>query len=153
MNFPTYFKRRVGAAPASVPVLGSATDPAPTFANPTSPGPGKTNNCSVSVGGIGNPIHRLAVGYHYEGGGTGIDLTADVWTYDTETSKWFKCSTGTLKNGEITYFRVPYLMPPPQTSLTKPTSGGATYQIVIADPGGTSDGVYHFVAGPDVGSF
>lgn len=157
MRFPTYFKRQKGTTDpdtTTVPLLGVGTDAVPAFATKGEEA-GRSNVMLAKVGGIGNAIHRVAVGYWFSGG-SGADLTATLWVYDSNSEKWYECSTGTLKDGTLTYFRVPYLADPPQTgaNLSTPTSGAAQYMLSVADPGvGAGNGVYHFVMGPDTSQF
>jgi len=152
MNFQV-FKRRVGASPATISVLGTATDPIPLVT--TKAAPGKDNVLQAKVGGVGNAIHRVACGYWYEGAGVAVDCAAALWIYDRGSEKWYQAASGTLRSGELTFFRVPYLADPPQTNanLTKPTSGGGEYMLVVASPGGAPDGTYHFVMGADTSQF
>ncbi len=156
MRFPVYFKRQKGAvsADAAILTLGVGSDPIPTVATKGEEA-GKSNVLSAKVGGIGNAIQRIAVGYWFSEG-SGVALTATLWVFDRNSEKWFEVSTGTLNDGQITYFRAPYLADPPQTSanMQNPTSGGAEYMLSVADPGsGAASGVYHFVMGPDTAQF
>lgn len=152
MYFPIYFKRQKGAV-SQDPALGVATDPAPVFGTAAL---ARTDTIlNAKIGGVGNQIQRVAVGYWFSGG-SGADLTATLWAFDRNSACWYKAATGTLKDGEVTYFRVPYLADPPQTAanMSKPSSGGGEYYLSVADPGvGAGNGVYHFVMGPDTAQF
>lgn len=154
MRFQTYFTRQKGGVTPD-PVLGAASDPEPTFATNTPPAADDDNLLLAKVGGIGNPVQRVAVGYWYSAGG-GVDLTAKLWVWDSASEKWYLAGTGTLKDGQLTYFRTPVLADPPQTSanLGKPSAGGMACMLTVADPGGGAlAGVYHFVMGADVALF
>lgn len=151
MFFPVYFKRKKGAGPADIPDLGSDTDPTVSTKAKTA---NADNVASVKVGGVGNAIHRIAIGYWYEGGGAAVTLPVKIWAYDRNSEKWYQAASGTLTNGQLTYLRNPYLADPPQTSsnMSRPTAGGGEILIVIAD-NTSPDGTCHFVAGPDTGQF
>lgn len=152
MRFQTYFTRRKGAGAGTL--LGA--DTAPAFAPPggAAPQADKDNVCAFKVAGVGNAINRLAVGMRYEGAGAPIALNATVWAYDRLSQQWYKAATGTLTDGEISYFRIPSLADAPQTAanLSNPSAGGGEIMLVVAD-GATGDGVYHFVMGPDTAEF
>lgn len=154
MRFPTLFRRQKGSA-SSDPALG---DSEPTIST-GAPASNADNVLVAKVGSIGNPSHRIAIGFRFDpngGGGTTGTLTAKVWAYDSNSEKWYLCGSATLTDGQLSFVRVPYIADPPQTSgnLGKPTSGGATYLITVADPGaGSGTGIYTFVAGPDLAIF
>ncbi len=150
MRFHQYFTRVINAGASRDDF---AADTAPAFlASPAPPAADKDNVLNVKVGGIGNTVHRVAVGYRLAAG-SGPDMPANLWCYDHLSEQWYKCSTGTLKDGEITYFKVPYLADPPQTggNMGRPTGGGQ-YMLVVTDPV-TGDGTYHFVMGADLAQF
>lgn len=156
MRFPVYFKRQKGAVVVdpAITTLGVGSDAVPTVATKGEIA-GHDNVLVAKVAGIGNSIRRVAVGYWFSAG-SGAALTATLWVFDRNSEKWFMASTGTLTDGQLTYFRVPYLADPPQTSanMSSPTSGGVEYMLSVADPGaGAANGVYHFVMGPDTGNF
>jgi|SRR5579859_4343640 len=161
----THFIRQKGGG-TSDPVLGSASDPAPTFADgenkqDTSSPPKplwQGNKLYVKIGGVGNPPRRIVVGYRFDDGmgSAGADLTnVSLWAYEATTQKWYECSTGTLKDGQFTYFRAPYAADPPQTqSNLSRSQGGVEFLLIVPDPGGgAANGTYHFVMGPDLAEF
>lgn len=152
MNFHTYFKRRVGPSPAEVPALGAATDPEPAF--DAGVDANKDSFFIAKVGGVGNPIQRVAIGYRFSGG-AGLALVAKLWAYDRNSKQWYLAASGNLADGALTYLRVPCLADPPQTqaNLTRPTAGGIECLVTIADPGGLGNGTYHFVVGADTAQF
>jgi hypothetical protein len=160
MFFPTHFKRQKGGG-TSDPVLGAASDPAPVFADGENKVSGATPlwvgaKLGVKIGGIGNPIRRIAVGYRFDDGaaGVGVNLTnVTLWIFDKEMGKWFQCSTGTLVDGQITYFRAPYLADPPQTQANlQKMEGGCLFLLIVPDNAG-ANGTYHFLMGPDLAEF
>jgi hypothetical protein len=159
MYFPVYFKRKTGATPASVPDLGTGTDPLPVFStNFGNDGKWPDALLSSKTNGIGNPIKRVAVGYQFDDGadGTSVDLAVTLWAFDHNSGHWYQADSGTLKQGQLTYLKAPYLADPPPThqNQLKPTPGGQELLIVVADPGMSAvDGTYHFVAGPDLSDF
>lgn len=153
MRFHTNFRRVIDSGDSRDDF---ADDVAPAFSSvPEPPASDKDNVLNVKVGGVGNTVHRVAVGYRFDDGaaGAGADLTAALWCYDHLSEQWYKASTGTLKDGEVTYFKVPCLADPPQTTanMGRPGNGGQ-YMLVVADPL-TGDGTYHFVMGADTAQF
>ncbi len=150
MRFHVYFRRRKGSG--TDPLLGSDTEP--TFAAPVPPTAGKDIVLATKVGGIGNSIHRVVVGYRYEGVGSPTVLTAKLWAYDRRIGQWFLASSGSLTDGQLTYFRAPCLADPPQTNdnLGHPSSGGGEFMLTVAD-NASPDGVHHFLMSPDNATF
>lgn len=145
MRFPVYFKRQKGAG--ANPAIGTDTAPTVTDGHGSS---SKDNVLAARVSGREISIARLAVGFWYEGAGAATVLPVTVWVWDTNSEKWYKASSGSLTNGEITYLKLPVLADPPQTSanMGTPNAGGFEAMIVVAD-NAIGDGVLHFVAGPD----
>lgn len=149
MRFPVYFKRRKGAG--ALPLLGS--DPTPTFASspPRTAAPEDGNLLSHK---LQRPLKRVAVGYWYEGAGAISTLPVALWAFDTASERWYKADSGTLANGEISYFTVPALLDPPTTTANLGTpQNGVDVLIVVGDNALAGDGTFHFVAGPDAANY
>lgn len=159
MRFLKSFKRQKGSA-STDPVLGLTTDPAPLYsANPSAPSANKDNVMSFKTGGIGNAIKRVAIGYRFSAG-SGVALTATLWVYEKLTEQWYQASTGTLNDGQLTYFKVPVPADGPQNTangtaaMLAPTAGGVDCLLSVADPGaGAAVGVYIFTMAPDLSEF
>lgn len=145
MRFPVYFKRQKGAGPN--PAIGSDAVPVVTTEHGNT---SKDNVLQLRISGLAVAVARIAVGFWYEGAGAAAVLPVTVWVWDSNSSKWYKASSGSLTNGEITYLKLPVLADPPQTSanMGNPNAGGVEAMIVIAD-NAIGDGVLHVVAGPD----
>lgn len=146
MRFPVYFKRRKGATPADLAVIGSDTAPDITIGS-------LKNKDNVLSHKQPHPVHRIAVGYWYEGAGSIVTLPVELWVFDETSGKWYQASTGTLTNGKLTYLRLSVLANPPQTSANMDTPSNGFDAMLIVSDNASGDGTLHFVAGPDTAQF
>ncbi len=146
MRFPVYFKRRKGATPADLAAIGS--DTAPTVST------GSMKNLdNILSHKLSHPVHRVAVGYWYEGVGAIVTLPVELWVFDETSGKWYQASTGTLTNGKVTYLRMAALATPPQTSANISMPAHGFDAMLIVSDNSSGDGTLHFVAGPDAAQF
>lgn len=142
MQFPVYFKRRVGAG--NDPVLGS--DSAPIVTTP------KKSGDNVMSHKLSRPMKRIAVGYWTDAAAP-VTLPVSIWVWDAASEKWYRADAGTLTNGQVTYLKCPSLCDPPQTQANlKNPQHGVDVLIIVSDNTATT-GTYHFVAGPDAADF
>jgi hypothetical protein len=147
MRFGLYFKRQLGGGTTD-PLLGS--DTAPTVSTTRI-----QKDCvfATKVPPQARPTQRLAIGYWYEGGGGAVDIPVTIWAWEETSGKYYKASTGTLKSGEIAYFRMPCpgQLPQTQANLATPASGVDAFIQVANNTG--ANGTFHFVVGADDAQF
>lgn len=149
MQFATYFNRQKGAA-STDPLLGS--DATITVTSPKESGNGTHSpGCVVEFKRDG--VNRLAVGYWYEGSGSVPSIPVTIWVWDELSQKYWQCDSGSLASGQITYFRIPQVAIPPQTSATLGQPSQGFHVLVIAADNAGPTGIYHFVAGADLARF
>lgn len=101
----------------------------------------------------GFPVNRVAVAYNYIGAGSPVTLTADLYLWCSAMQRWFKVSTGTLVNGQITLFQCVALSEPvARATASVPASGSIEALLIVAD-NTAPNGEHRFAMGADVAAF